>query len=80
MFEKMLLGCKFVGVGIASAICWSSVSSSMFPCVGVGGELGCSSSSSDCTSGVSSWFLAPSISPQSDRGTLSLSMMRSPSQ
>ena len=63
IFEKILLGCKFVGVGMASAICCSSVSSSVFPHAGVGGEPGCSSSSSECTSGVSSQSLAPSISP-----------------
>ena len=68
IFEKMFLGWRFVGVGIASAICCSSVSSSVFPLIGVAGDGGCSSSSSDCTSGVLSRVLALSISPQSDRG------------
>ena len=73
---KRLLGCRFVGVGIASAIFCSSVSSSVFPGAGVWGES--MSSSSDCLSGVSSWFLVPSISPQSDRGARSSSMIQSP--
>ena len=65
---KMFPGWRFVGVGIASAIYCSSVSSSVFPLIGVAGDWGCSSSSSDCTSGVLSRVLAPSISPQSDWG------------
>ena len=65
ILEKMLFGCKFVGVGIASASCCSSVSLSVVPQVRVGGELGCSSSS-DCLLGVSLVSLDVSISPQSD--------------
>ena len=73
---KRLPGCKFVGVGIASAIFCNSASSSVFPGAGVLGES--ISSSSDCSSGVSSWFLVPSISPQSDRGACSSSTIRNP--
>ena len=74
---KMFPGCRFVGVGIASAIFCSSVSLSVFPAAGVWGES--MSSSSDCSSGVSSLFSVPSISPQSNRGNHSSSTIRSPS-
>ena len=62
---------------MASAIFCSSASSSVFPGAGVKGEAG-RSSSSDCSSGVSSCSRVPSISPQSDRGSLSLSTIRNP--
>ena len=48
---KRLPGCRFVGVGMDSAIFCSSVSSSVSPAAGVLGEF--ISSSSDCSSGVS---------------------------
>ena len=44
---KRLPGCKFVGVGIASAIFCSSVSLSVFPAEGVRGESIFSFSSSE---------------------------------
>ena len=75
---KRLLGCRFVGVGISSAIFCSSVSSSVFPAAGVRGESMFSSSSLDCSSGVSDGSLAPSIGPQSDRGPHSSSTIRRP--
>ena len=75
---KRFPGCKFVGVGIASAILCSSASSSVFPAAGVQGESMLSSSLSDCSSGVSDDSLAPSIGPQSERGPCSLSTMQSP--
>lgn len=77
--EKRLLGCKFIGVRMALAIRWSSVSLSVIPQVGVRGESGRSSSLSDCLSGVSLESLDASISPQSEWGTRSSSTMRSPS-
>ena len=75
---KRFPGCKFVGVGMDSAIFCSSVSSSVFPVAGVRGESILSSSSSDCSSGVSDDSLTPSIGPQSDRGPCSSSTIQSP--
>ena len=74
---KRFPGCKLVRVGMDSAIFCSSVSSSVLPAAGVRGE-SISCSSSVCSSGVSSLFLVPSISPQSDRGSRSSSTIHSP--